>query len=70
MSAELLRRAAEVARCEWAGETTGPFKDAARIHLAVADWLEVAADRMEAFGDGSQPRALAVARAYLGESST
>jgi hypothetical protein len=39
------------------------------VALAVADWLEVAADRMDVFGEDSQPKALATARAYLGRDA-
>lgn len=69
MSAEILRRAAQTARDEWAGETTGPFKNAARIHLAVADLLEQTAWRCEnsPIAKSNVTPALAVARAYLGE---
>lgn len=51
MSADLLREAAAFARQEWQGETTGPFKGAARIHLTVADWLEAEATSLDAMSN-------------------
>lgn len=67
-AAEELREAAEVVRSEWQAETRGPFKEAARIHLAVADWLDSTA-RFILRGELPRSRdlhAIRVARAYLG----
>ncbi len=52
MSADVdtLRRGAKAARDEWADETSGPFANAARIHLAVADWLDTAGADVWAHG--------------------
>lgn len=73
MSAEILREAAKTARDEWAGEASGAFKKAARVHLAVADWMdriawawEIAPDTRGRVGG---EEALTVALAYLGRDA-
>lgn len=67
MSADTLREAADSIRADWEEpERRGPFRDPARFHLAVADWLDATAAAVAA---GSWPPggAEAVARAYLGD---
>lgn len=73
MSAELLRRAAQAERDEWAADVNSkPFRHAAAVHLAVADWLDwtagVADEPRHAPGCDACAPAEAVARAVLGES--
>lgn len=74
MSADVLRRAALVARLT--ADTyfeESPQDINGRIHVAVADWLDAEADReayhLAEFGHRIVPNeAAAVARAYLGEA--
>jgi hypothetical protein len=77
MSAEKLREAAKVERAEWSGDVGGKFDKAARIHLALADWLDAEAYRISRTIDGgtgrtwheAHPASLAVADAILGGAS-
>lgn len=48
---DLLREAAKAEREEWGGDSTGIWAKTARIHLAVADWLDKAATEWEVWGE-------------------
>lgn len=76
MSVYRLRRAAAYARAEWEPERHGASQNAARVHLAVAAWLDTEAAHVgshdceahcEPGGCPQVRAALSVARAYLGE---
>ena len=75
MSAAELRQAAEAERREWGGEINARiYGNAAAIHLALADWLDDEAGRVEmAAQEGADARlfepALRLARLILGGAS-
>lgn len=55
MSAELLRRAAEVEREEWGGETNARmYPNGSALHLALATWLDAIAYHWEVVAEQAE----------------